>query len=177
MVLALLTATQNMKPQALSLTILVTSLLYSNVFATPLLADAETPKLSVSTQIIAQQLASSNPLIEGIWEAQGKYRIQISHNSGVYNGKIIWIAPGAETKDVKNPDKKLRSRDLIGVEMLKGFTYNSKNKEWTGGTIYAPAAGKKLNAKLSISKKNELQVKASMGIISRTMTLKPVQAQ
>ncbi|NJO61147.1 MAG: DUF2147 domain-containing protein [Richelia sp. RM2_1_2] len=164
----------NTKKQALSLAISVTSLLYSNVFASPLVAHAETAKLSVSTQFIAQSV-SSNSSIEGIWEAQSKYRIQISQNNGVYNGKIIWIAPGAEKKDVKNPDKKLRSRDLIGVEMLTGFKYNADKKQWTGGKIYAPAAGKTLNAKLSITNKNELQAKVSMGIMSKTMTLKPVQ--
>jgi uncharacterized protein (DUF2147 family) len=167
----------NIKAQALSLTISVTSLLYSNVFATPLVAEAEAPKFIALTQIIAQQSASPNSTIEGIWEAQKKYRIQISQENGIYNGKIIWIAPGTETKDVKNSDKKLRSRNLIGVKMLTGFTYDSKKKEWTGGSIYAPEAGRKINARLSITKKNELQAKVSMGIISKTMTLKPVPAQ
>jgi uncharacterized protein (DUF2147 family) len=167
----------NIKQQSFALAISVTSLLYSNVFATALVAKAEAPKLPVSTQIIAQQSASSNSSIEGIWQAQDKYRIQISQDNGVYNGKIIWIAPGKETKDVKNPDKKLRSRDLIGVEMLTGFTYNSKKKEWTGGSIYAPDAGRKLNARLSITKKNEIQIKVSMGLFSKTMALKPVQNQ
>jgi uncharacterized protein (DUF2147 family) len=71
----------------------------------------------------------------------------------------------------------LRSRDLIGVEMFKGFTYNTEKKEWTGGRIYVPDAGRELNARLSITKTNELQVKVSMGIFSKTMTLKPVQPQ
>ncbi len=167
----------NIKQQSFSLAISVTSLLYSNVFATALVANAEVAKPPISTQIIAQQSASSNSSIEGIWQAQDKYRIQISQDNGVYNGKIIWIAPGKETKDVKNPDQNLRSRDLIGVEMLKGFTYNPKNKEWAGGSIYAPDAGKKLNGRLSITDKNEIKVKVSMGIFSKTMTLKPVPAQ
>jgi uncharacterized protein (DUF2147 family) len=162
----------NIKPQALSLVILVTALFSSNVFAA---AIADAPKLSVSTQIVAQQSASSISSIERIWQVQDKYRIQISQNNGVYNGKIIWIAPGKETKDVKNSDKKLRSRDLIGVEMLKGFTYKADKKQWTGGSIYVPDAGRKLNARLSITPKNEIQVKVSMGLFSKTMALKPVQ--
>lgn len=168
----------NIKQQALSLVIsvapLITPLIYSNVFAASLVTQAEAPTIFISTQIIAQQSASS---IEGIWEAQGKYRIQISQDRGVYNGKIIWIAPGTETKDVKNPDPNLRSRDLVGVEMLKGFTYNPNKKEWTGGSIYAPGAGGKLKARLSIKNKNELQIKASMGLFSRTMTLKSVESK
>ncbi|MEB3220382.1 MAG: DUF2147 domain-containing protein, partial [Nostocales cyanobacterium 94392] len=110
----------NNKQQVLSLAISVASLL----FATPLIAQAEAPEVAVSTQLIAQQSISSKS-IEGIWQAQDKYRIKISQENGVYNGKIIWIAPGAETKDVKNPDKKLRDRNLIGVEMLTGFKYNA----------------------------------------------------
>lgn len=61
--------------------------------------------------------------------------------------------------------------------MLKGFTYNSKKKEWRGGKIYAPNAGITLKARLSITKKNELKVKVSMGLFRRTMKLKPVQNQ
>jgi uncharacterized protein (DUF2147 family) len=167
----------NIKPQALSLAVSVISLLYSNILATPSVAKAEAPKLPVSTQIIAQQSASSNLSIEGIWEAQSKYRIQISQDNGVYNGKIIWIAADKETKDINNPDQNLRSRNLIGVEMLKGFTYNPKTKEWNGGSIYVPDAGRKLNARLSMKNKNELQAKVSMGLFSRTLTLKAVQAQ
>lgn len=167
----------NVKQQALSLAILITPLItpltYSNVSAAPLFAEIEVPTISISTQIIAQQSASS---IEGIWEAQGKYRIQISQNRGVYNGKIVWIAPGTETKDVKNPDPNLRSRNLVGVEMLKGFTYNPNKKEWSGGSIYAPGAGGNVKARLSIKNKNELQIKASTGLFSRTMTLKQVQS-
>lgn len=162
----------NIKQPSLLLAISVTSLLSSNVFASALIADA--PKLRPSTQIIAQQ--STSP-IERTWQIPDKYKIQISQNNGVYNGKIIWVAPNLETKDVKNPDRNLRSRDLVGVDMLKGFTYNQDKKQWTGGSIYAPDAGKTLKAKLWIADKNEneLKVQASMGLFTKTMTLKAVQ--
>jgi Uncharacterized protein conserved in bacteria (DUF2147) len=73
--------------------------------ATASVADTSIPQASV--QIVAQQQTSS---IEGIWQAQDKYRIQISQDNNTYNGKIVWIAPGKEAKDVKNPDRNLRSR-------------------------------------------------------------------
>ncbi|WGV25242.1 hypothetical protein [Halotia branconii] len=88
----------NIKQQVFSLAISVTSLLYSNVFASAVVVKTEVPKLQTSTQIITQQSTLS---IEGIWQAQDKYRIQIYQNNGIYNGKIIWIALGQETKDVK----------------------------------------------------------------------------
>lgn len=150
----------------------VTSFFYSNVFATTPVATAEAPKLQASTQIIAQQ---SNSFIERTWQAQDKYRIKISQNNGVYDGTIVWVAPGTETKDVKNPDENLRSRDLVGVAMLKGFTYNPDKKQLTGGSIYVPNAGKTMKAKLSIANENELKVQVSMGLFSKTMTLKAVE--
>jgi uncharacterized protein (DUF2147 family) len=162
----------NIKQQGLSLMISVTSLLYSNVFATASVDKAEAPKLRASTQIIAQQ---SNSSIEGTWQAQDKYRIQISQDNDVFNGTIVWVAPGTETKDVKNPDENLRSRDLIGVVMLKGFTYKPDKKQWTGGSIYVPNAGRTMKAKLWAASENELKVQVSMGLFNKTMTLKAVQ--
>lgn len=50
----------NIKQQVLSLVISVTPLVCSGVFATPLVAETQSPKLPVSTQIVAQQSASSN---------------------------------------------------------------------------------------------------------------------
>ena len=165
----------SMKARALSLAISVSSLLYSNVFAAPLVANADVLKLPESPQIIAQKSTAPISSIEGIWQAQDKYRIQISQINGVYNGKIVWIAPGVETKDINNPDENLRSRDLIGVEMLKGFRKNPDKKEWTGGTIYAPDFGRKLNARLWITSENQINVKVSMGLMSKTMTLTAVK--
>ena len=78
--------------------ILVTPLVYSNVFAAASFANTETPRFPVLNQTITQQSASP---IEVIWQAQDKYRIQISQNNGIYNGKIIWFSPGTETKGLK----------------------------------------------------------------------------
>jgi uncharacterized protein (DUF2147 family) len=165
------------KQQTLLLLIAAIPLLLSNILTNASVVKAEGPKFQATTQIITQKLIAqqSAPSIEGIWQAQDKYRIQIYQNNGVYNGKIIWIAPGKETKDVKNPDKNLRSRDLIGVEMLKGFTYKADKKQWTGGSIYAPDAGRTIKAKMWAGSKNELKVQISMGLFSKTMTLKAVQ--
>jgi heme-degrading monooxygenase HmoA len=63
----------NIKQQALSLAISVTSLLYSNVFTTAVVANA--PKPHTSIQIIAQQ---STPSIEGIRHAQDTSKNNLS---------------------------------------------------------------------------------------------------
>jgi uncharacterized protein (DUF2147 family) len=162
----------NINQQALSLAISVTSLLYSNVFTTVLVAKADAPKPLALVQMIAQK--STSP-IEGIWQVQDKYRIQISQDNGIYNGKIVWVAPNSETKDVKNSDRNLRSRELMGVEMLKGFTYNANKKQWTGGSLYIPSAGKTIKAKLWMSGEKELKVQISMGLFTKTMKLTAVQ--
>ncbi|MEM8778440.1 MAG: DUF2147 domain-containing protein, partial [Cyanobacteria bacterium P01_G01_bin.49] len=153
----------NIDQQVLALTISLTSLLCSHV-----VAKEDESKLPTSTQTVVQK--STSP-IERIWQAEDTYRIQISQNNGTYNGKIVWIAPGLETKDVNNPDQNLRSRELIGVDMLKGFTYDPDKKIWTDGSIYVPDVGKTLNAKLWLVGINQLNAEVSMGPLTRTITL------
>jgi len=45
------------------------------------------------------------------------------------NGKIIWLKKGDGQLDVHNPDKKLQSRKLVGVNILTGL---SKKKDKNG---------------------------------------------
>jgi len=63
-------------------------------------------------------------------------------------GRIIAIPDGGDRQDVKNPDPALRSRDLIGLEILQGFEPVAPGR-WEGGgdfgkrpgRIYVPANG------------------------------------
>ena len=48
---------------------------------------------------------------------------------------------GQPPKDDNNPDKKLQSRSLIGLQILTGFEYDARKKEWSSGTIYDPKSG------------------------------------
>ena len=44
--------------------------------------------------------------------------------------------------DVNNPDERLRKNKILGLEILKDFTYNTEKKRWENGTVYDPDNGK-----------------------------------
>src|SRR5659263_111612 len=70
-----------------------------------------------------------------------KSQVQIfKATTGKYYGKIVWLAEpnknGKAKVDKDNPDKALQSRPIIGLQLLKGFSFNEKTGEWDNGTIY-----------------------------------------
>lgn len=92
--------------------------------------------------------AQNADAISGIWWNDEKTtKIKVEKKDGKYAGTIVYMIPaklvnGKSPLDDKNPDKALRSRPLIGLQILSGFTYNSSKKEWAGGRIYDPKSGK-----------------------------------
>lgn len=86
--------------------------------------------------------------IVGIWWNDEKTtQIEVEKKDGKYIGTIVFMKPekyenGVPPKDEENPDKTLRNRSIIGIQILSGFKYDAKNKEWKDGRIYDPASGK-----------------------------------
>jgi uncharacterized protein (DUF2147 family) len=83
--------------------------------------------------------------ITGLWlPAKGTSQVKIfKATDGKYYGRVDWIIPEKrEELDVNNPDPKLREKKVLGMTILKGFTYNTDKKVWEGGTVYDPDNGK-----------------------------------
>ena len=81
------------------------------------------------------------------WNDEKTTQIEVEKKDGKYIGTIIHINPeefenGVPPKDDENPDKSLRNRSIIGIQILSGFEYDAKNKEWKEGSIYDPKSGK-----------------------------------
>lgn len=53
--------------------------------------------------------------------------------------RVLVPTPGGPATDRNNPDPKLRTRPVLGLEVLSGFTDNGK--DWRG-RIYDPEGGK-----------------------------------
>ena len=138
-------------------------------------AHAQASNPSASTAIVVAQASPS--LIERTWQAEGDhFQVQIFKEKNVYNGKIVWLPPGAETTDVKNPNASLRSRSLLGLVILKGFTYNTSQNQWAGGTLYIPDMGRAVRPKkLWMEGPDQLKMQISMGLMTRTLTLTAVK--
>lgn len=89
--------------------------------------------------------------IVGKWLTEnGKSVVEVYHCGDAYCGKIVWLKEplreGKEKVDDKNPDKSLRNRKIVGLEILKGLQYKGPNK-WGGGKIYDPEKGKTYKCK------------------------------
>jgi uncharacterized protein (DUF2147 family) len=86
--------------------------------------------------------------ILGIWWNEEKTsKIEVKKVDGKYIGTIVYMIPekyenGQPPKDDENPDPKLRERSVVGLQILNGFVYDAKKKEWKDGTIYDPKSGK-----------------------------------
>jgi uncharacterized protein (DUF2147 family) len=117
-------------------------------------------------------LASSNAdAILGEWLAQEKDgKIVIFKQGDQYFGKISWgKIPGK--KDTKNPDEKLRNKDLVGAVILKNFKFTGSS--WENGTIYDPNSGKTYDCILKIRDGNKtLDIRGFVGaaMFGRTST-------
>jgi len=97
-----------------------------------------------------------------------KSQVQIYKDAnGKYYGKIVWLKEplkeGKPKVDDKNPDVKLQKRAIIGLEMLKGFKYNSSSDEWVDGTIYNPSSGKTYNCYINFESANKVKIRGYIG--------------
>ncbi|MBN8669243.1 MAG: DUF2147 domain-containing protein [Chitinophagales bacterium] len=101
--------------------------------------------------------------INGEWlSPQKNSRIVIYKKGNNYFGKITW-GTGGSSKDEKNPDKALRSRDVIGLEILKDFEYDGDGN-WENGSIYNPREGKTYSCKMTLKSLTELSIRGYVGV-------------
>lgn len=97
-----------------------------------------------------------------------KSQVQIfKATNGKYYGKIVWLKEpmknGKPKVDDKNPDTKLQSRPIIGLEMLKDFKFDKDNQEWSDGTIYNPSSGKTYNCYMHFETPTKLKIRGYIG--------------
>lgn len=98
--------------------------------------------------IIPLMLSAQASKIEGKWYTDDKETvIEIAKQSdGTYSGTIIWLKEpdenGKPKVDDENPDPKLATRPIMGLDMVNEFKYDSKKTQWNQGRIYDPGNGK-----------------------------------
>lgn len=102
----------------------------------------------------------------GLWLTDdGKARIEIYKESGKYSGKIVWLKEpnnpnGSPKLDKENPDSELQKKPIIGLNLVKGFTFN--DDQWEGGEIYDPENGKTYSCRIRL-KSGKLEVRGYIG--------------
>jgi len=125
------------------------------------------PLLLISSFLMSQD--NKEKLILGTWlNVKQTAHIRIEQVNNKVQGKIVWLKQPNDDKgnpitDINNPDKKKRENPVLGLYVLKGFTY-SGNGKWEGGTIYAPELGKVYDCEISINDPNKLEVRGFIGV-------------
>jgi len=125
-------------------------------------------KFIFSLALALISLAAYSQDIMGKWyNEKGDAQVEIYESNGKVYGKIVWLKKGPETLDSHNPDKKLQSRKLMGLNILSGLT--KKKDKWEGGRIYNPHNGK--DYKCSIwPEGDKLKVRGYIGFLYETQT-------
>ncbi len=133
-------------------------------------------KLSIFMMLLLASIGTTKAQdVIGKWKLEdGSAIVEVYRAGDVFNGKIVWLknpieADGTPAVDDKNPDSKLRSRQLIGLNMLSGL--KKSGNEYTSGSIYDPGNGKTYNCSMRIEG-DILKVRGSLdkrGLVGRTM--------
>jgi uncharacterized protein (DUF2147 family) len=115
--------------------------------------------------------------ITGKWvTAEKNAVVEIYPCGATICGKIakFLVTPpqGAGQKDVNNPDKALRGRTLLGMNILSGFS--AKGDQWNG-KIYDPKAGKTYRSVVYKGKSGNLIVKGCIGPFCQSQTWAPAR--
>jgi uncharacterized protein (DUF2147 family) len=102
--------------------------------------------------------------ILGTWlTAGGESKVEIYRcDSVTYCGKIIWLRDplkeGKPVTDDKNPEDSLKSRPVLGLQILRGFTY-AGDRLWSRGKIYDPKSGNDYSAKMTLVDEQNLDLR------------------
>ena len=121
--------------------------------------------------------AQASDRICGKWESQEKNLIVLVYKTGAYfKAKITWFRddpgkPMEEWRDTHNPDPKLRSRRILGMDVVNDLKYDTDDNSWENGTVYDAKHGHDWDASAYIDKKGLLRVRGywHFKLFGRTM--------
>lgn len=122
----------------------------------------------ISLSAFKKPISNEADKIVGKWLASDDKNliVQVYKSGNEFKANIVWFddshdktRPMGTRCDAKNPDKNLRTRKLIGLEVLRGLTYNADDDEWQDGHIYDPSTGKEYCAKAWLTGDGNLKVR------------------
>lgn len=122
--------------------------------------------------------SKSNDILGVYLNPNGNSKIKIYKTDNQYLGKIIWLIEpldkkGKPKRDVKNPNKELRDRPLMGLVTLTDLQFI--DDKWSDGKMYSPERGKSIDFEVVSITKESMKIKISFGIISKEVELKRIE--
>ena len=116
------------------------------------------------------QAAPDPDAIVGIWSTEpdeGEWsRVEVYRCEDRYCGRIVWLSHpvydeagdwgevGSPKIDWHNSDKELRSRPIVGLELMHSFRVD--DGKWRDGRIYDPDNGKTYRSELTLPEGGQL---------------------
>ena len=147
----------------------------------PGLALAQAPDHAMSAKV--QVKSDPANAVLGLWTTpKDKSRVRIYKAAdGTYHGRITWLKQpdypadfhnkslaGKPKVDIHNPKKGLRSRPVLGMDVLTGFKYSPPNHDWRKGKCYDPEEGKTYNCRMWLKSHDVLMVRGYVWIFHKT---------
>ncbi len=125
--------------------------------------------LCILNSIQAQQPSDK---IVGNWLNEDKTsKIEIYKVGDTYSGKIVWLAeleknPERKPKDKNNPKPELRTRNILGMDIITGLQYSGG--KWIKGIIYAPKRGIYADSEVELLSNGQLKIIVSKSGFTKT---------
>lgn len=92
--------------------------------------------------------------------------IEVYKESGQFKAKVLWFNDTDDPKrpmrtrlDIKNPNKNLRHKRILGMDVLEGLTYNFEKDRWENGIIYDANSGKHWSSVVYFNDEGLMEVK------------------
>ncbi len=114
--------------------------------------------VALAASMLISTAVAQEPGIHGTWWTKGKQgRVEVADCAppakGVC-GNIVWLAKANDAKgqpqtDKLNPNKSLRSREVVGLRLIEGWR-EAGAKKWKG-KIYDPDKGETFNISISLA--------------------------
>lgn len=130
---------------------------------------AKTTILSFLTCGVAAAAQAQSLPLEGIWTTEkGDSKIQFyKAGNGAYAAKLTWfVARNGEDmqtkKDKHNPNEALRTRPLLGINIVTGLRHAEKN-DYEDGKAYDPSSGKSYSCKVTVNSPAQLTMRGFIG--------------
>ncbi len=100
------------------------------------------------------------PTVQGLWRTPtDNGQVRIEDCGAKICGRLVTsdrLQALPDQRDVRNHDKALRGRRLVGVLIAQGFSGGPTT--WTGGTVYDPAGGGTYSGRIALTGPDTLKL-------------------
>jgi uncharacterized protein (DUF2147 family) len=108
--------------------------------------------------------------IVGTWaDARGEMLLEFSQCGATYCARIVGLPGGDEAAvDGRNPDRSLRGRSLIGLQIIEGLRFEGPDR-YVGGAMYAPQRGVNVDVTFEMISPDVMRATVSRLVFRRTI--------